>query len=132
MLGSGLLAQSKRVFLLFSSKSVQFSSNFFELDTNFFGIQPFLVFWESFLGLQEFFPENRHFPPFGTEGFSFLQITLCNLHIFSLKMLITATTAVTLPVLLPVFAVLIAISSALVVSLWAVLATLIVRGLVNK
>jgi hypothetical protein len=44
MLGSGLLEQSERVFLLFGSKLVQFSSNFFDLDANFFGIWPFLDF----------------------------------------------------------------------------------------
>jgi hypothetical protein len=43
-LGSGFLAQSERVFLLFSSKLVLFSSNFFDLDTNLFGIWPFLNF----------------------------------------------------------------------------------------
>ncbi len=53
---------------------------------------------------------------------------LRNLHLFLLKMLITVTTSVTLPV----FLVLIAISSALVVSLGAVLATLIGRGLLGK
>jgi hypothetical protein len=44
MLGSGILAQSERDFLLFSFKLVLFSSNFFDLDANFFGIQPFLDF----------------------------------------------------------------------------------------
>jgi hypothetical protein len=44
MLGSGFLAQSERVFLLFSSKLVLFSSNFSDLDNNFFGSWPFLVF----------------------------------------------------------------------------------------
>jgi hypothetical protein len=43
-LGSCALTQSERVLLLFSSKRVQFSSNFFNLDANFFGIQPFLNF----------------------------------------------------------------------------------------
>ena len=43
-LGSGVLAQSERVFLLFSFKLVQFSPNFFNLDANFFGIWPFLDF----------------------------------------------------------------------------------------
>jgi hypothetical protein len=62
---------------------------------------------------------------FWQEGFSFPRLVLRNLHLFILKMLITATTAVTLPV----FAVSIAISSAFVVSLRAVLATLIGRGL---
>jgi hypothetical protein len=63
--------------------------------------------------------------PFWQEGFSFPQLALQNLHLFLLKMLITATTAVTLPV----FAVLVAISSAFVVSLGAVLTTLIEQGL---
>jgi hypothetical protein len=44
MLGSGILAQSERVFLLFSFKLVQFSSTIFDLDASFFGIQPFLNF----------------------------------------------------------------------------------------
>ncbi len=57
-----------------------------------------------------------------------MQLALCNLHLFSLKMLITVTTKVTLPV----FAVLIASSLALVVSVGAVLATLIGQGLVDK
>jgi hypothetical protein len=43
-LGSGILAQSERVFLLFSFKLEQFSSYFFNLDDNFFGIWPFLDF----------------------------------------------------------------------------------------
>jgi hypothetical protein len=43
-LGSGILAQSERVFLLFSFKLVQFSSYIFDLDANFFGIWPFLDF----------------------------------------------------------------------------------------
>jgi hypothetical protein len=62
---------------------------------------------------------------FWREGFSFPRLALRNLHLFLLKMLIAATTAVTLRV----FAVLIAISSAFVVSLRAVLATSIGRGL---
>jgi hypothetical protein len=44
MLGSGVLAQSEHVFLLFSFKLVQFSSIFFYLDANFFGIWPVLDF----------------------------------------------------------------------------------------
>jgi hypothetical protein len=43
-LGSGVLAQSEHVFLLFNIKLVQFSSNLFNLDANFFGIWPFLDF----------------------------------------------------------------------------------------
>ncbi len=42
--GSGTTVQSERIFLLFSIKLVQFSSNFFDLDAKFFGIQPFLDF----------------------------------------------------------------------------------------
>ncbi len=41
-LGSGVLAQSERVFLLFGLKLVQFSSHFFVLEANFFGIRPLL------------------------------------------------------------------------------------------
>jgi hypothetical protein len=44
ILGSGILAWPECVFLLFSSKLVQFSSNFFDLDANIFCIQPFLDF----------------------------------------------------------------------------------------
>jgi hypothetical protein len=44
MLGSGVLAQSEHVYLLLSSKLVQFSSNFFDLGANFFGIWPFSQF----------------------------------------------------------------------------------------
>jgi hypothetical protein len=72
-------------------------------------------------------PENRHFPPFGKKAPHFRD-ALHNLHLFSLKMLIAATTVVTLPV----FAASIPISSALVVSLGAVLATLIGQGSVDK
>ncbi len=55
-------------------------------------------------------------------------ISTPQLAFFSLKMLITATTAVTLPV----FAVSIAISLALVVSLGAALTTLIRQGSVDE
>ncbi len=44
MLGSGVLARSEHVFLLFSIELVQFSSNFFDLGANFFGIWPFFDF----------------------------------------------------------------------------------------
>jgi hypothetical protein len=44
VLGSGFLAQSDCVFLLFSIKLVRFSSNFFDLGADFFGIWPFLDF----------------------------------------------------------------------------------------
>jgi hypothetical protein len=55
-------------------------------------------------------------------------IGLRNLHLLSLKMLISATTAVTLPV----FAVLIETSSALVVSLGAVLRNFNWTGLMRR
>jgi hypothetical protein len=58
------------------------------------------------------------------EGSTFPQLALRNLHLFLQEMLTTTTTAVTLLV----FAVLIAISSALIVSLGAVSATLIRWG----
>jgi hypothetical protein len=107
---------------------VLFCSNLFDFDTNFFGSQPFLVFEERFLRMQEFSSCKLALSAFWQESFSFLQLVLRSWHLFSRKMLITATTAVTLPVL----AVLIAISSALVVSLGAVVATLIGRGSVDK
>jgi hypothetical protein len=66
---------------------------------------------------------------FQQEGFSFPDLALHKLHLFLLKMLITTTTAFTLPV----FAVLIAISSApLVISFGAVAATLIRQGSLDE
>jgi hypothetical protein len=70
-LGSGILARSENVFLLFSSKLVQFSSNFFNLDANFFGIWPFLDFQKGFLIRGYFPPENWLFPPFGKKASHF-------------------------------------------------------------
>ncbi len=122
-LESGVLAQSERVFLLFSIKLVQFSSNFFDLGA-FFGIRPFLNFSERLLGSREFSSGKLALSAFWQEGLSFTRLALRNLHLFFL-MLITVTTAVTFPV----FAVSLAISSAFVISLGAVLATLIGRGL---
>jgi hypothetical protein len=84
----------------------------------------FLIFVKGFLIRGYFRPKNR-LSAFWQEGFLFLRLALRNLHLFPLKMLISATTAVTLLV----FAVSIAISSALVVSLRAVLVTLIGQGL---
>ncbi len=81
-----------------------------------------------FLGPPEFSSIKLALSVFWQEAFSFLVIAFRDLHLFLLKMLITATTAVTLPV----FAVLIAISSALVVSLVAVAVTSIGRGSVDK
>ncbi len=127
-LGSGVLARPEHVFLLFSSKLLQFSSNFFKLDANFYGIGPFLNFWEWFLGQREFSTGKLALSAFWQDGFSFLRLALRNLHLFSLRMLITATTAVTLLV----FAASIAISIALVVSLGTVLTTLIGWGSVDK
>ncbi len=71
MLGSGVLAQSEHVCLLFSFKLVHFSSNFFDLDTNFFGIWPFLDFEKDFLIHGYFPPENWLFPPFGKKASHF-------------------------------------------------------------
>jgi hypothetical protein len=97
MLGSGVLARSERVFLLFSFKLVQFGSNFFDLDANFFGIWPFLNFWEGLLNLRVFPFGKLALSAFWQKGFSFPRLALRNLHHFLLKMLITATTTVTLP-----------------------------------
>jgi hypothetical protein len=125
MLGSGVLAQSERVFLLFSIKLVQFCFNFFNLGAYFCGIRPFLNFGERLLNLRVFSSGKLALSAFWQEGLSFLRLVLRNLHLFSLKMLINATTAVTFTV----FAVSLAISLAFVVSLRAVLMTLIGRGL---
>jgi hypothetical protein len=81
-----------------------------------------------FLDPQEFSSGKLAFSTFWQEGFSFLDLALRKLHIFLQKMLITETTIVTLLV----FAVSITISSALVISLGAVLATLIKWGSVVK
>ncbi len=124
-LGLGILARSEHVFLLFSIKLVQFTSNFFNLGANFFGIWPFLDFWEGLLDPWVFFSGKLALSAFWQEGLSFPRLALRNLHLYFLKMLITATTTVTFPV----FAVLLAISSAFVVSLRAVSTTLIGRGL---
>jgi hypothetical protein len=66
-------------------------------------------------------PEDRNMQP----SLSFPRLALRNLHLLFLKMLITATTAVTFPV----FAVLFAIPLAFIVSLRAVSTTLIGWGL---
>jgi hypothetical protein len=123
-----LLVQSECVDLLFSFKLVLFSSNFFDLDANFFGEWPFLFFEESFLGPRDFSSGKSALSVFWQEGFSFLDLALCELHLFLLKMLITVTTTV----ILLVFMGLILISLALVVSLGAVVVTLIGRGSVDK
>jgi hypothetical protein len=121
---SGFLVRSELVFLLFSFKLVLFSSNFFNLDANFFGKCPFFVFQEKFLNLRDISSGKLALSAFWQEGFSFPDLALRNLHLYSLKMLIATTTAVTLPI----FAVLIAISSDLVTSLRAVVATSIRCG----
>jgi hypothetical protein len=97
-LGSGFLAQSERVVLLFSSKLVQLRSNFFDLGANFFGNLPYLIFDERFLGPREFSSGKSALSIFLQEGFSFLELLLRKLHPFFLKMLTTTTTAVTFPV----------------------------------
>ncbi len=127
MLGSGFLVQSEHVYLLFSFKLVWFSSNFFDLHANFFGYWPFLVFRERFLDLREFSSGKPALSAFWQESFLSPELVSCKLHSFLQNMLITVTTAFTLPV----YALLITISSALMLSLGAVVATLIRWGLVD-
>jgi hypothetical protein len=128
MFDSCFLARFEHVFLLFSSKLVLFSSNFFDLDANFFGNQHFLVFGERFFDLWDFFSWKSALSAFWQEGFSFLDLAFCKSHYFLQKMLITVTTAVTLPV----FVVSIAISLSLIVSLGAVVGTLMRQGSVDE
>jgi hypothetical protein len=71
-----------------------------------------------------FTQEYWHFPPFGEKA-SHSRTAPLSLHLFLQKNLITVTTAVTLAV----FAVSIATSSALAISLGAVSTTLIGQGL---
>jgi hypothetical protein len=99
LLGSLFLAHSEHVCLLFSFVLMLFSSNFFDLNVNFFGNQPFFIFGERFLGLRENSSRKLALSAFWQEGISFLDLALCKSHLFLLKMLITATAAVTLPVL---------------------------------
>jgi hypothetical protein len=70
-LGSGVLAQSERVFLLFRIKLVQFSSNFFNLDANFFGIRPFLDFLRKASQSTGIFLQKIGSSAFWREGLSF-------------------------------------------------------------
>ncbi len=70
-LGSGILAQSEHALLLVSSKLVQFSSKFFNLDANFFSIRPFLNFWERFLGPREFSSRKSALSTFGEKASHF-------------------------------------------------------------
>jgi hypothetical protein len=107
---------------------VLFSSNSFDLDANFFGNQPFHFFRERFLDLREFSFRKSALSNFWQEGFASPDLAFRKLHLILLKMLISATTTVTLLV----FAVSIAILSALVLSLGALAATLIRRGSVDK
>jgi hypothetical protein len=61
-LESDILAQSECAFLLFSSKLVQLSSNFFNLGANFFGIQYPAFFSEKGFLIRGYFPpENWYF-----------------------------------------------------------------------
>jgi hypothetical protein len=94
---------------------------FFNFGTNFFGNRTFLVFCKRFLNSQEICSGKLALSSFWQVSFSFPGLAFHELHFFLQKMLITATTAVTLPV----FAVSIAISSALMLLLGAVLAALI-------
>ncbi len=127
-LKSGVLVQSEHVFLLFSSKLVQFSSNFFNLGTNFFGIQPFIIFWEMLLDPRVFSSGKLAFSTFlarrllisTTSAPQLASFFTKNAHYRDYRCHLTG------------FAVLIAISLASVVLLWAVLATLIGRGSIDE
>jgi hypothetical protein len=81
-----------------------------------------------YLNLREFSLKKLALSTFWHEGFLFPGIALRDLHFYLQKMLITATTALTLPV----FAVSIAISSALLVLLGAVSTTLTGLASVDK
>jgi hypothetical protein len=98
------------------------------MGANFFGNQPFHFFGERFLNPREFSSRKSALSAFWQEGFLSPDLAFRKLHLFLQKILITATTAVTLLV----FAVLSAISSALTLSLAAVLATLIGWDSVDK
>jgi hypothetical protein len=65
-LGSGVLAQSERVFLQFNVKLVRFGSNFFDLGSSVLGL--FSIFEKGFSIRGYFPPENRLFPPFGKKA----------------------------------------------------------------
>jgi hypothetical protein len=114
--------------LLFSFKLVLFSSNFFDLDAYLFSNRSLLIFGERFLALWEFSSWKSALSASWQESFLSSDLAFREFHLYLQKMLITATTAVTLPV----FAVSIAISSALAISLGAVAATLIGWGSVDK
>jgi hypothetical protein len=98
---------------------VLFSSIFFDFGTILFVIQPFLLFWERFLDLRDFFSGKLALSAFWQEGFLFPGLALCNLYFFLQKMIITTTTAATLLV----FAVSIAIPLGLMLLVGAVLTT---------
>jgi hypothetical protein len=70
-LGSGILARSEHVVLLFSFKLVQFSSNFFDLDKYSLVLGLFLIFEKGFLICGYFPPENWLFPTFGKKASHF-------------------------------------------------------------
>jgi hypothetical protein len=79
------LAQSERVFLLFSIKLVQFSSNFFDLGANFFGIRPFLDFREGLVDPRVFSSGKLALSAFWREGLSFSEISALQFAFFFLK-----------------------------------------------
>jgi hypothetical protein len=138
------LAKSECVFLLFSSKLEQFSSNFFDLDANFFGNQPrpthvcelvidmpryvgyhnAAVSWSTGIFLREIGTIHLSARRLLIPGFSAPQIA----SFFPKNAHHRDHTTITLPV----FAVLIVISSALILSLGAVAATSIGRGSVDE
>jgi hypothetical protein len=70
-LGSGYLAQSERVFLLFIPKLLLFSSNFFDLNADLFSTSLFSFSEKGFLVHENFCPGNWHFPLFGEKAIHF-------------------------------------------------------------
>jgi hypothetical protein len=128
MLRSSFLAQSRCGFLHFSFKLFLLSSNIFDwaLISSISGLFSFSE--KDFLVCRNFLAESQHFLPFGKKASCFQDSRSTTCISFQQRMLITATNAVTLPV----FAVLIAISSALMLLLGAVSTTLIGWDSVDK
>jgi hypothetical protein len=77
--------QSEHVFLLFSVKLVQSSSNLFKFDANFFGIWPILNFLRKASQSAVFSSGILALSAFWQEGLSFLRLALHNMFIFLLK-----------------------------------------------
>jgi hypothetical protein len=107
---------------------VLFSSNFFDLGAIFLELGLFLFSKKGFFIHRNFPPENLDFLPFGKKASCSWGWRSATCTSFYKKMLITATTSVTLPV----FAVSIAISSDLMLLRGAVSTTLIGQASVDK